>query len=139
MKICSERILLESNKIKKELECSNKKAESLEVFKSHFLSVKSSLEKAFRADDESNKIRTNFESLSDAEVSEIVSELLTDYVDLKIQFSMEVKENFEKLKAKNEEMKRTKNQILTEQVKTIDQKNCCRFLSVFIAIVGIWP
>jgi hypothetical protein len=114
MKICSERILLESNKLKKDLEI-------LDAFKSHFLSVRSSLENTFRTDDESNKIRTNFESLSDAQVSEIVSELLADYVELKNQFSIEVKNNIEKMEAKNEEFKNAKNQTLKEEVKLFEK------------------
>jgi molybdopterin converting factor small subunit len=121
MKICSERILLESNKLKKDLEISKKNIESLDAFKSHFLSVRSSLENTFRTDDESNKIRTNFESLSDAQVSEIVSELLADYVELKNQFSIEVKNNIEKMEAKNEEFKNAKNQTLKEEVKLFEK------------------
>jgi hypothetical protein len=54
-------------------------------------------------------------------VSEIVSELLADYVELKNQFSIEVKNNIEKMEAKNEEFKNAKNQTLKEEVKLFEK------------------
>ena len=103
IKVFSERISLESDKLKKDLEDSKSKLEALSQHKEHFERLKKSLVKVFQQDDElcSRRVEMSIDLKSDSDICDVIAGLLVDYVETKKHISSDYKNFLDRIKAKD--------------------------------------
>ena len=123
IKVFSERISLESDKLKKDLQDSKSKLEDLARHKENFEMLKKSLVKVFRDDDElcSRRVETSIDLKSDADICDVIAGLLVDYVETKKHISLDYQNFLDRIKAKDDLLAQ-KDRHLKEHVRTVQFK-----------------
>lgn len=117
IKVFSERISLESEKLKKDLEDSKNQLENLSRHKEQFETLKRILVKVFRDDDElcSSRVETPIES--DSDICDVIAGILVDYVETKKHISTDYKNFLERIKRKDDLLAQ-KDRHIKEHVRT---------------------